>query len=172
LGLIAELVRSVQAAPPLYATQVVVGPRFTAIAGAPSLGAAPTAGGVAYTGARDTEADFDATTATRTVASAVLDRQLAALAYGALAGTIHGRPAGVYPQPGPHAPPVALRADLGAAALNALLQAQLRSSGTAPGDDNGLDILAQQGAGRRLAVVGRFPNLPKIRAAAIESWVL
>jgi hypothetical protein len=173
MGLIAELVRSVQSEPTLYATQVVVGPRFTALAAAPRPGAAPpTAGGVAYTGALDTEADFDTTAATRAVATAVLDRPLASLAYGTLEGTIHGRPAGGCPRPGPCAPAVALRADLGGAALNALLQAQLRASGAALADENGLDVLARQAAGRRLAVVGRFPYLARIRAAATESWVL
>jgi uncharacterized protein (DUF4213/DUF364 family) len=67
---------------------------------------------------------------------------------------------------------VTLRADVGGAALNALLGAQLRASGAALGDENGLVLLAEQAAGRRLAVVGRFPNLPRIRASAAESWVL
>ena len=98
----------------------------------------------------------------------MLDRPLAALAYGVLRGTVHGRPAGACPRPGPCAPPVALRPDVGGAALNVLLGTRLRGAGPPLGDENGLDVLAERGAGRRLAVVGRFPSLPRIRARAAE----
>ena len=67
---------------------------------------------------------------------------------------------------------MALRPDVGGAALNALLGARLRGAGPPLGAENGLDVLAEQGAGRRLAVVGHFPHLPRIRARAAESWVL
>jgi hypothetical protein len=173
VGLIAELVRSVQGGPARYATRLAVGPRFTALAGASRPGSAGAdAGGVAYTGAAEGRPDFDAAVETAAVTPAVLDRPLAALAYGALEGTVHGRPEGARPHPGPCAAPVALRPDIGAAALNALLGTALRAAGTPLGDENGLDLLARESAGRRLAVVGHFPNLEAIRAGATESWVL
>jgi uncharacterized protein (DUF4213/DUF364 family) len=60
----------------------------------------------------------------------------------------------------------------GVAALNALLAARLASSGLTLGDENGLDLIARRAAGRRLAVVGRFPYLSHVRSEAAQSWVL
>ena len=64
------------------------------------------------------------------------------------------------------------RMALGAAALNALLALELRQDGTSLGDENGLDVLARESVGKKMAVVGRFPYLDEIRAKAAASWVL
>src|SRR4051812_17844919 len=93
VGLIADLVRSVQGAPVRYACGVAVGPHFTALAAASRSGGAAAgadAGGVAYTGAGAGGGRHAAAAATAAVAPAVLDRPLAALAYEALEGTVHG----------------------------------------------------------------------------------
>ena len=130
------------------------------------------AGGVAYTGARHTEAGLRRGAATQAVAPAVLGRPLAALAYGALEGTVHGRPAGACPRPGPCAPPVALRPDVGGAALNALLGARLRGAGTPLGAENGLDVLASRAPGGAWPWWGTSPPCPASGRRAAESWVL
>ena len=61
---------------------------------------------------------------------------------------------------------------VGAAALNGLLALTLMEVGTPLGNENGLDVLARETVGKRLAVVGRFPYLEEIRAKAARSWVL
>ncbi|HEX2037955.1 MAG TPA: DUF364 domain-containing protein [Chloroflexota bacterium] len=163
MGLLADLVQSVQHTPPLFATHLVIGPRFTAIGAAPQPGAhRPTAGGVAYTGAADGPGPFDTGAATRTVEQGVLSHPLSELAYGLL----DGQP------PTPRDPAVVRRPDVGAAALNALLAAQLRATQLPLGDENGLHLLTQESRGRRLAIVGRFPNLAQVRSGAARSWVL
>jgi uncharacterized protein (DUF4213/DUF364 family) len=70
---------------------------------------------------------------------------------------------------------------IGAAALNATLAGALVTRGAATdgtagtaevGDENGLDLIARLGAGKRLAIVGAFPYLKTIRVDAARSWVL
>jgi len=46
------------------------------------------------------------------------------------------------------------------------------AAGRPLGDEHGMDLLARAAAGRRLAVVGHFPNVARVRAGAAESWVL
>ena len=67
--------------------------------------------------------------------------------------------------------PGAGRLDVGAAALNALLGAAA-GGGAALGEENGLDLLVRLSAGKRLAIVGRFPYLDGSRLTATRSWVL
>src|SRR5919108_1317767 len=68
VGLVADLVawaRAAHAAPPLFATHLVVGPRFTAVGAAPRPdGAAPPVGGLAHNGAAEVLAAFDSAAAT------------------------------------------------------------------------------------------------------------
>ena len=150
MGVLRDLLHAAAGAPPLVASAVVAGPRFTALVGAAAPAAPATAAGVAYTGAGEIDASYDAVAATRALESESLGRPLLDLAGQVVAG----------------------RQDLGAAALNALLGVQLRAAGSRLGDENGLDLLAQQCAGRRLAVVGQFPYLKTIRVEAAQSWVL
>ena len=57
MGLVADLLASVQDEPVLYAVDAVVGPRFTGVAAAPSpRSAEPVAAGVAYSGAGELQA--------------------------------------------------------------------------------------------------------------------
>ncbi len=158
MGVLADLLHTVQGEPPLVATHAVVGRRFTGIAGAAAGAAQPATAGVAYTGQGEADAGFNVALATAPVAGAVLGRPLLEVAGSLL------RPVG-------HRP-VAHGLDAGAAALNALLAAQLRESGRALGAENGLDLVLRYSAGRRLAMVGHFPYLDRARLAAAECWVL
>ncbi len=57
---------------------------------------------------------------------------------------------------------------IGFAALNALLEVD-------PGlysERNAEELIVERGTGRRVAVVGHFPFVPRVRAAAAEAWVL
>ena len=160
MGALADLLEQAAAGPPLVAVQAVVGPRFTGVAGGPADAPRPTAGGVAYTDAGELQPGFDTAAATRALQAQVRGRPLADLARGLIraAPDDDGRPAAGL--------------DLAAASLNALLGARLRARDTALGDENGLDLIARLSAGKRLAVVGRFPYLEDIRLPARESWVL
>jgi uncharacterized protein (DUF4213/DUF364 family) len=60
----------------------------------------------------------------------------------------------------------------GAAALNAIFAYGHLARGAILRTENGLDALGREGAGRRLAIVGRFPHLDEMRRAALQSWVL
>jgi hypothetical protein len=187
MDLVAELVawvREAHAGAPLFATHLVVGPRFSAVGAAPRPGAgAPTAGGIAHNGAAETVDGFDTAAATREIAGAVLGRPLAELVAFLAAPNEPAqrlRAAAVW-QPGRPASHV----DVGAAALNAALGAVLgpdgRSTGgvsgsAAPGfrvgDENGVTLLLERVPGRRFAAVGHIPYGERVRAAAAESWVL
>lgn len=57
---------------------------------------------------------------------------------------------------------------IGFAALNALLEVDL---GTCV-DRNAEELILEWGRGRRVAIVGHFPFVPKVRAAAEVCWVL
>ena len=153
MSLAAALLESVQEVwqgKTLVAKRAEVGPRFFGIgAGSPAedgLGAA----GVAFLGPHQ-----------RRTASAVQD----------VVASTRGRP--IDTVAGWLAAGESLEhAALGAAALNALLSLKLHQDGTALGDENGLDVLARESVGKKLAVVGRFPYLDEIRAKATASWVL
>lgn len=200
MGLVEELVAWAQAAhvaSPLFATQLVIGPRFTAIGAAPLSGTlAPVAGGIVHNGAAETVAGFDATAATREIADAVLGRPLHELVafLGAPNRPAQRLRAAAVWQPGR----VESRVDVGAAALNAALNATLHAGGTngnerttgspdatgstgAPGsttpdyrigDENGVTLLLERVPEQRFAAVGHIPYGARVRAAAAESWVL
>jgi hypothetical protein len=61
-----------------------------------------------------------------------------------------------------------LEAGVGMAAVNALLQVD---EGTCA-EVNAADVIARRGAGRKIAVVGHFPFVPRLREPADELWVL
>lgn len=60
-----------------------------------------------------------------------------------------------------------LEASLGVAALNSLLPLPRTWEPL-----NASDVLVERGRGRRVALVGHFPFVPRLRAAASELWVL
>jgi uncharacterized protein (DUF4213/DUF364 family) len=64
--------------------------------------------------------------------------------------------------------PRILEASIGMAALNALLDVD-ESACT---DLNAEEVIVQQGAGRRVAIVGHFPFVERVRQAAEACWVL
>jgi hypothetical protein len=165
------------AAAPLYATDLVVGPRFTAVGAASRPnGATLQSGGIAHNGAAETDPDFSPAAATDALAPQVLGRPLHEL-IAFLAE--------------PHRPAHRLRAadlwqpgrpeshvDLAAAALNAALNdALVRSAAGGPhgyrqGDENGVTLLLERVAGKRFVAVGHIPYGDRVRAAAAESHVL
>jgi uncharacterized protein len=57
---------------------------------------------------------------------------------------------------------------LGFAAINALIEVDE----AACTERNAADIVLERGAGRRVAIVGHFPFVPEVRAAAGTCWVL
>jgi hypothetical protein len=57
---------------------------------------------------------------------------------------------------------------IGLAAINALLNADARAAD----EGNAEDLLLRLGAGKRVAVVGHFPFVDRLRAAAATCWVL
>ena len=61
-----------------------------------------------------------------------------------------------------------LEASVGMAALNALLDVDE----TACEERNALEIILERGAGRRVAIVGHFPFVDRVRAKAKKSWIL
>ncbi len=61
-----------------------------------------------------------------------------------------------------------LEASIGMAAFNALLQVDE----TALTEINADEIILERGAGRRVAIVGHFPFIERVRAEAAECWVL
>jgi hypothetical protein len=153
MGVLADLLHSVNPLPPYAATQLVCGTRFTGIGGALTAAAGPAAAGLAYTGQGETDPGFDVAARSTALAGEVLDRPLLDLA------------ALVLPDSGG-------KTDVGAAALNALLGAQL-VAGTLPlGDENGLDLVLRLSAGKTLAMVGHFPYLDDARLTATRHWVL
>jgi len=64
--------------------------------------------------------------------------------------------------------PSELKASVGMAAFNALLQVDE----AACSEVNAEKVIKEQGAGRRIAVVGHFPFVERLRQAAAECWVL
>jgi uncharacterized protein (DUF4213/DUF364 family) len=64
--------------------------------------------------------------------------------------------------------PRILEASIGMAAFNALLEVD-ESACT---DRNAEEVILQQGAGRRVAIVGHFPFVERVRQAAELCWVL
>ena len=61
-----------------------------------------------------------------------------------------------------------LEASIGMAAFNALLEVD---EARLP-EVNAEQIVMEQGAGRRVAIVGHFPFIDRVRAAAAQCWVL
>lgn len=61
-----------------------------------------------------------------------------------------------------------LEASIGAAALNALLTVDE----AACSETNAQDVIIRHGAGRRVAIVGHFPFVERVRRAAAACWVL
>ena len=61
-----------------------------------------------------------------------------------------------------------LEAAIGMAAINSLLDVDEGRCTTL----NGADLLAGKGGGRRIALVGHFPFVPKLRQSAGELWVI
>ncbi len=61
-----------------------------------------------------------------------------------------------------------LEASIGLAALNALLEVDESRCR----EENALHILEREGRGRRVALVGHFPFIPRLRPAVGELWVL
>jgi hypothetical protein len=176
MGLVEDLVAAARRAPALVVTNIAVGPRFTGLAAARRPGAPPVAGGAAYTGNEDVPG-FEAGAATAAAAARVIGRWTGELV-DAVAGRDHtthlpSRPSGAANGTG-----TTEDGAIGAAALNATLAGALVTRGTEMdgtaemGDENGLDLIARLGAGKRLAVVGAFPYLKTIRVDAARSWVL
>jgi uncharacterized protein (DUF4213/DUF364 family) len=61
-----------------------------------------------------------------------------------------------------------LEASIGMAAINSLIDIDEARCVT----ENALDVLARKGRGKNIAIVGRFPWTPKLRAVAKELWVI
>jgi uncharacterized protein (DUF4213/DUF364 family) len=61
-----------------------------------------------------------------------------------------------------------LEASIGLAAINSLIWVD----GARCVNENALDVLAEKGRGKDIAVVGRFPWIPKLRALARTLWVI
>ncbi len=61
-----------------------------------------------------------------------------------------------------------LEASIGMAAFNALLEIDE----TQLTEINAADIILERGSGKRVAIVGHFPFIERVRAAAAECWVL
>ena len=64
--------------------------------------------------------------------------------------------------------PRILEASIGMAALNALLDVDEGSCT----ELNAEEVIVERGTGKRVAVVGHFPFVPRVREVASESWVL
>jgi uncharacterized protein (DUF4213/DUF364 family) len=61
-----------------------------------------------------------------------------------------------------------LEASIGMAAFNALLEVDE----TVCVEVNAADVILERGAGRRVAIVGHFPFVERVRQAAAECWVV
>lgn len=61
-----------------------------------------------------------------------------------------------------------LEASIGVAAINALLEVDESQCH----DENALHTLQREGVGRRVALIGHFPFIPRLRSAVGELWVL
>jgi hypothetical protein len=168
MGLLADLLASVSGSPPYVAGGAVAGRRFTAVGGALAPGSPPVVAGLAYTARGEDDPGYDPAAASAALSGAVVGRPLHALAELVIPGAGPGKWG-----PDPRATPAtAGRLDVGAAALNALLGGAARSAGYALGEENGLDLVVRLSAGKRLAMVGRFPYLDGSRLTAARTWVL
>lgn len=63
-----------------------------------------------------------------------------------------------------------LEASIGMAALNALLRLAVREETYT--EVNAEEVIVERGVGRRVAIVGHFPFIDRVRATAAECWVL
>lgn len=61
-----------------------------------------------------------------------------------------------------------LEASIGMAAINSLIDVDEARCV----EENALDVLARKGGGKNIAIVGRFPWIPKLRALARTLWVI
>ncbi|RLC71778.1 MAG: hypothetical protein DRI26_04375 [Chloroflexi bacterium] len=61
-----------------------------------------------------------------------------------------------------------LEASIGMATINSLIEVDESKCTT----QNAFEILAKQGQGKRIAIVGHFPGIPRLRQVARELWVL
>jgi len=61
-----------------------------------------------------------------------------------------------------------LEASIGVAAINSLIEVDERNAA----EVNAFELLKQHGAGRRVALVGHFPFIPKLREIASQLWVV
>ncbi|MBM3788972.1 MAG: hypothetical protein FJW35_01325 [Acidobacteria bacterium] len=61
-----------------------------------------------------------------------------------------------------------IEASIGVAAINSLLEVEEEHAV----EINAAEVLSRHGAGRRVALVGHFPFIPKLRATAAELWVI
>jgi uncharacterized protein (DUF4213/DUF364 family) len=61
-----------------------------------------------------------------------------------------------------------LEASIGMAAINSLIYIDETRCVT----ENALDVLVRKGSGKNIAIVGRFPWIPKLRALAKTLWVI
>jgi uncharacterized protein (DUF4213/DUF364 family) len=61
-----------------------------------------------------------------------------------------------------------LEASIGMAAINSLID--IDEAGCVK--ENAFDVLARKGRGKNIAIVGRFPWIPKLRAVARTLWVI
>jgi uncharacterized protein len=145
MGLLADLLQSVRGLPPHVATDAVAGRRFTAVA-------ASGGGGLAYAARHERDAAYDVRAASAELAGSVVGRPLHSLAEQVLPGS--GRP------------------EVGAAALNALLGLGAVAGRYTLGDENGLDLVVRLSAGKRLAMVGRFPYFRDVALRTTRRWVL
>lgn len=64
-----------------------------------------------------------------------------------------------------------LEASIGMAAFNALLQANPFDESVCV-EVNAAEVIVERGSGRRVAIVGHFPFVERVRQAAGECWVL
>ena len=63
-----------------------------------------------------------------------------------------------------------LEASIGMAALNALLRLAVRDETLT--EVNAEEVIVERGAGRRVAIVGHFPFIDRVRDRAADCWVL
>jgi uncharacterized protein (DUF4213/DUF364 family) len=61
-----------------------------------------------------------------------------------------------------------LEASIGMAAINSLID--IDEAGCV--EENALDVLARKGRGKNIAIIGRFPWIPKLRTIAGTLWVI
>lgn len=61
-----------------------------------------------------------------------------------------------------------LEASLGMAAINSLLEVDVESCT----EINAAEIIMEKGNGKKVAIIGHFPFLDRVRAASAETWVI